>query len=71
MTELLQGRSILSDKGEGATRPRDDLEPPQITAIAKAAQSQALGEGFTEADEREGEISLHGSASQRGPLDMK
>lgn len=53
VTELLQGRSILSDKGEGATRPRDDLEPPQITAIAKAAQSQALGEGFTEADERE------------------
>lgn len=53
VTELLQGRSIPSDKGEGATGPRDDLEPPQITAIAKAAQSQALGEGFTEAGEQE------------------
>lgn len=53
VTALLQGRSILSDKGECATAPRDGCEPPQVTVIAKAAQSQALGEGFTEADEQE------------------
>ena len=28
VTELLQGRSVLSDKREHATGPRGDLEPP-------------------------------------------